>query len=95
MFPSEGVFSNLINSFTVYRKHISLAMNNKPDKFTGIFNFPGEGFLAQINVDGTSTLFDIKGLQYLILNRKKIGKKTESLELALRRIRSLENQSLS
>lgn len=49
-------------------------MNNEQEQFTGLFSLPGEGLLAQIEIDGVSKLYDIRGLQYLILDRKKTGK---------------------
>ena len=59
--------------------------------FTGIFNLPGEGFLAQIRINGISTLYDVRGLQYLILDQRKLGQKTTVLELALHRVRNLQD----
>jgi len=65
-------------------------MNNEQEQFTGLFSLPGEGLLAQIEIGGVSKLYDIRGLQYLILDRKKTGKSTDCLDVALQQIRVLE-----
>ena len=61
------------------------------EKFTGLFNLPGEGFVAQLR-DGTrSSLYDRQGLQYLILQRKQEGKNAEAAEEALARMNSVQS----
>ena len=55
----------------------------------GLFNLPGEGFIAQLR-DSTSTLlYDKQGLQFLILQRKESGLETRAAEEALARINTL------
>ena len=66
-------------------------MKPETEQLTGLFSLPGEGLLAQIEKNGVSTLYDVRGLQFLILDRKKKGEDASSLELALRQIRALEN----
>ena len=61
------------------------------EKFTGLFNLPGEGFVAQLR-DGTrSSLYDRQGLQYLILQRKQEGTNAEAAEKALARMNSVQS----
>ena len=59
------------------------------EKFTGLFNLPGEGFVAQIRNGADTRLYDRQGLQHLILERKQIGKDAHALEEALARINSV------
>ena len=59
------------------------------EQFTGLFNLPGEGFVAQIR-NGTNTrLYDRQGLQHLILQRKQTGKDVRVLEAALIQMNSV------
>ena len=61
------------------------------EKFTGLFNLPGEGFVAQLR-DGTrSSLYDRQGLQYLILQRKQEGTNAKAAEKALARMNSVQS----
>jgi hypothetical protein len=46
-------------------------MKPETEQLTGLFSLPGEGLLAQIEKNGVSTLYDVRGLQFLILDRKK------------------------
>ena len=58
-------------------------------EFSGLFDLPGEGFVAQLR-DSTSTLlYDKQGLQFLILQRKESGLESRAAEEALARINSL------
>ena len=59
------------------------------EQFTGLFNLPGEGFVAQIRVGNDARLYDRQGLQHLILERKQTGKDVRVLEEALLRMNSV------
>lgn len=61
------------------------------EEFTGLFNLPGEGFVAQLRNGGQSSLYDRQGLQYLILQRKQDGQDAEAAEQALARMNSVQN----
>ncbi len=64
-------------------------MTENTEKFSGLFSLPGEGFVAEIRFGTDTRLYDRKGLQHLILKRKKVGEKIQALEEALERINSL------
>ena len=59
------------------------------EKFSGLFNLPGEGFVAQIRIGTDARLYDRQGLQHLILERKQMGKDVRVLEEALIRMNSV------
>ena len=59
------------------------------EQFTGLFNLPGEGFVAQIRIGTDSRLYDRQGLQHLILERKQTGKDVRVLEKALIQMNSV------
>ena len=59
------------------------------EQFTGLFNLPGEGFVAQIRIGTDSRLYDRQGLQHLILERKQLGKDIGVLEKALIQMNSI------
>ena len=59
------------------------------EQFTGLFNLPGEGFVAQIRIGADVRLYDRQGLQHLILERKQTGKDGRALEDALVRMNSV------
>ena len=61
------------------------------EEFTGLFNLPEEGFVAQLRNGSQSSLYDRQGLQYLILQRKQEGEDTEAAEQALARMNSVQN----
>ncbi len=61
------------------------------EEFTGLFNLPGEGFVAQLRNGGRSSLYDRQGLQYLILQRKQEGGDTKAAEQALARMNAVQN----
>ena len=61
------------------------------EEFTGLFNLPGEGFVAQLRNGGQSSLYDRQGLQYLILQRKQEGQDAEAAEQALARMNSVQS----
>ena len=55
----------------------------------GLFNLPGEGFVAQLRDSTGTILYDKQGLQFLILQRKDSGLETRAAEEALARINTL------
>ena len=61
------------------------------EEFTGLFNLPGEGFVAQLRNGGQSSLYDRQGLQYLILKRKQEGQDAKAAEQALARMNAVQN----
>ena len=61
------------------------------EEFTGLFNLPGEGFVAQLRNGGQSSLYDRQGLQYLILQRKQEGQDAGAAEQALARMNSVQD----
>lgn len=60
------------------------------EQFTGLFNLPGEGFVAQIRMGTDTRLYDRQGLQHLILERKQTDKDVRVLEKALIRMNSVD-----
>ena len=59
------------------------------EQFTGLYNLPGEGFVAQIRIGTDARLYDRQGLQHLILERKQTGEDVRVLEEALIRMNSV------
>ena len=55
----------------------------------GLFNLPGEGFIAQLRDSTGTVLYDKQGLQFLILQRKELGLEARAAEEALARINTL------
>ena len=55
----------------------------------GLFNLPGEGFIAQLRDSTGTILYDKQGLQFLILRRKELGLEARAAEEALARINTL------
>ena len=66
-------------------------INGDTQQFAGLFNLPGEGFVAQLSDHSGTVLYDRQGLQYLILDRKEQGLDTSAAEEALARINSLSD----
>ena len=64
-------------------------INGTTQEFAGLFNLPGEGFIAQLRDSTGTILYDKQGLQFLILQRKELGLETRAAEEALARINSL------
>ena len=64
-------------------------INGTTQEFAGLFNLPGEGFVAQLRDSTGTVLYDKQGLQFLILQRKESGLETRAAEEALARINSL------
>ena len=72
-------------------EHSDSANTDLMEEFTGLFNLPGEGFVAQLRNGGQSSLYDRQGLQYLILQRKQEGQDAEAAEQALARMNAVQN----
>jgi hypothetical protein len=64
-------------------------INGTTLEFSGLFDLPGEGFVAQLRDSTGTILYDKQGLQFLILQRKESGLETRAAEEALARINSL------
>ena len=64
-------------------------INGTTQEFLGLFNLPGEGFIAQLREFSSTVLYDRQGLQFLILKRKELGLETRAAEEALARMNSL------
>ena len=64
-------------------------INGTTLEFAGLFNLPGEGFIAQLRDSTGTILYDKQGLQFLILQRKELGLETRAAEEALARINTL------
>ncbi len=64
-------------------------INGTTQEFAGLFNLPGEGFIAQLRDSTGTVLYDKQGLQFLILQRKELGLEARAAEEALARINSL------
>ena len=64
-------------------------INGTTLKFSGLFDLPGEGFVAQLRDSTSTVLYDKQGLQFLILQRKELGLDTRAAEEALARINTL------
>ena len=64
-------------------------INGTAQEFSGLFNLPGEGFVAQLRNSTGTVLYDKQGLQFLILQRKESGLEPRAAEEALARINTL------
>ena len=64
-------------------------INGTTQEFLGLFNLPGEGFIAQLRDSTGTVLYDKQGLQFLILQRKELGLEARAAEEALARMNSL------
>ena len=64
-------------------------INGTTQEFLGLFNLPGEGFIAQLRDSTGTVLYDKQGLQFLILQRKELGLEARAAEEALARINTL------
>jgi len=64
-------------------------VNGTTQEFSGLFNLPGEGFIAQLRDPTGTVLYDKQGLQFLILQRKELGLEARAAEEALARINTL------
>ena len=61
------------------------------EEFIGLYNLPGEGFVAQLRNGTHCALYDRQGLQHLILQRKQKGHVANAAEQALVRMNSVQN----
>ena len=64
-------------------------INGTTQEFAGLFDLPGEGFVAQLRTSNGTVFYDRQGLQSLILQRKESGLEARAAEEALARINSL------
>ena len=64
-------------------------INGTTQEFLGLFNLPGEGFIAHLRDSPGTILYDKQGLQFLILQRKELGLEARAAEEALARINTL------
>jgi len=64
-------------------------INGTTLEFSGLFDLPGEGFVAQLRDSTGTILYDKQGLQFLILQRKESGLEARAAEEALARINTL------
>ena len=61
------------------------------EEFIGLYNLPGEGFVAQLRNGTHCALYDRQGLQHLILQRKKKGHAVNAAEQALTRMNTVQD----
>ncbi len=65
---------------------------NTPEDHTvellGIYNIMGEGLVVELLEDDHAALYDKRGLQYRIIERKKRGLDTQVEERALQQVNS-------
>ena len=66
--------------------------STKPEQFCGLFNLPGEGFIAQVHTEMGTCLYDRQGLQYVILERKQQGLCAAAMEEALAHMNHIQEQ---
>jgi hypothetical protein len=64
---------------------------NKPAKFSFscLYNLPGEGLVAEFRLGADTLLFDKRGLQARIVERRRRGEDTRVEEEALARMNAL------
>ena len=67
--------------------------STKPEQFCGLFNLPGEGFIAQVRTEMGTFLYDRQGLQYVILERKQQNLCAAAMEEALAHMNHVQEQS--
>jgi hypothetical protein len=65
--------------------------SNQPAKFSFscLYNLPGEGLVAEFRLGADTMLFDKRGLQARILERRRRGEDTRVEEEALARMNAL------
>jgi hypothetical protein len=61
---------------------------HKQVELLGIYNIMGEGLVVELLEDDTAALYDKRGLQYRIIERKKQGRDTQVEERALQQVNS-------
>jgi len=57
----------------------------------GIYNIMGEGLVVELLEDDNAALYDKRGLQYRIIDRKKRGMDTQVEERALQQVNSFSS----
>ena len=88
MFP-VNLATNGVGHYYTGKLFLMVQLTGNMEQFTGLFNLPGEGFVAQIRNGTDARLYDRQGLQHLILERKQAGKDVHALEEALIRMNSV------
>ncbi len=63
-------------------------------EFTGLYNLPGEGLVAELVVGTKAYLFDRQGLQHRIVHMKQEGVIAEVEELALAQMNAIGSPQL-
>lgn len=63
-------------------------MSASPVEIVRIYNLLGEGFVVELSEGNTHSLYDRRGLQHRILERKRAGLDTREEERALAQINS-------
>lgn len=69
-------------------------MNDTQDnvvELLGIYNIMGEGLVVELLENEHAALYDKRGLQYRIIDRKKKGLDTQVEERALQQLNSFSN----
>ena len=66
--------------------------STKSEQFCGLFNLPGEGYIAQVRTEMGTFLYDRQGLQYVILERKQHGLCAAAMEEALAHMNHVQEQ---
>ena len=61
---------------------------NSNIELLGIYNIMGEGLIVELLEDDKAALYDKRGLQYRIIERKKKGLDTQVEERALQQLNS-------
>ena len=60
-----------------------------PFRFIGLYELPGEGLVVEFRYQGEVLLYDRRGLQHRIVQRKRDGLDTSVEEAALGRINAI------
>ena len=60
----------------------------EPVELGGVYNLPGEGFVVELHHGNGTYLFDKRGLQHRIMEKKRLGLDAAVEEAALLRINS-------
>ena len=69
-------------------------MNDTPDdavELLGIYNIMGEGLVVELLENEQAALYDKRGLQFRIIDRKKRGLDTQVEERALQQLNSFSH----
>lgn len=73
--------------------HFTAQLSEKTE-FSGLYSLPGEGLVAVLRQASTTYLFDKRGLQYRIMEKKRHGLDAKVEETALLRINNFTPISL-